>query len=782
MDYKNELNKEQYEAVVHTEGPLLILAGAGSGKTRVITYRIAYLIEECGVYPESILAITFTNKAAREMRERVENLLQEDISRMWISTFHAFCGRILRRHAELIGYTSSFVIYDDQETNAVLKDCLKKLNIDNDKFPVALVKSIISKAKEKMQDPEAFQAQSDMRDPNARKVVELYKLYQQALVTNNAMDFDDMLCCAVRLFQENPDVLEYYRNKFKYVMVDEYQDTNHVQYRLVSMLAAHGNICVVGDDDQSIYSFRGADITNILDFEKQYKDCKIIKLEQNYRSTQNILNAANGVIANNTSRKSKELWTDAGCGEKIITFTGDDQNEESYFIAREIKRAVENGDYDYRDFTILYRMNALSQNLENAFMRMQIPYRVYGGLKFFERKEIKDIISYLRVFENPTDTVALKRVVNVPRRGIGDTSLGYAEEIAEREGIPLLAVFSQADQYAKLSRAAKSMMSFAEKIFELTMVRDDMGISEFVEFALSDLGMIAEYEAKDTDEDRARIENLKEFVSVATEFEKDAQENMDVENTFSAFLENIALSTDMDNSDNEENSVTMMTIHNSKGLEFPVVFVVGMEDGIFPSSRSIEEGSIDEERRLCYVAITRARKKLYLTHAFSRMQYGKTNMNSPSRFLREVPAEYMEETSLYGKVRSQGSNSFGAFQGRNNGFGGGYSYGRQSSGKSSFGGQSVSIPKKSAAESKPVGFGRSINSVSDVEKLAAAKKAAQSAGDRDFSVGDSVAHAKFGEGIITKMEPSGGDIVVEIQFEKVGMKRFSLAYTKLKKL
>ncbi len=759
MDYKSELNKEQYEAVIHRDGPLLILAGAGSGKTRVITYRIAHLIEECGVYPESILAITFTNKAAREMRERVENLLQNDISRMWISTFHAFCGKILRRHADLIGFTSRFVIYDDQETNTVIKDCLKKLNIDSEKFSVQQIKGIISKAKEKMQGPDEFFASADKNDYITRKVYDIYKAYQNELLSNNAMDFDDMICHTVRLFQQNPDVLNYYSNKFKYVMVDEYQDTNNVQYRLVTMIASHGNLCVVGDDDQSIYSFRGADVTNILNFEKQYKGCKIIKLEQNYRSTQNILSAANNVIGNNKIRKQKKLWTAAGDGDKIIYFTGEDQNEESYFIAREIKKAVQNAERNYKDFTVLYRMNALSQNLENAFMRMQIPYKVYGGLKFFERKEIKDIISYLRVFENPTDEIALRRIVNVPKRGIGDTSLSYAAEIAEEQGLSLLSVLADATSYPKLSRAAKQMVAFAEKIFELTMIKDDMGISEFVEFILSDIGLIAEYEAKKTDEDRARIENLKEFISVAKEFEKDSAENLDSDDSFAAFLESIALSTDMDKSDDEDNSVTMMTIHNSKGLEFPVVFVIGMEEGIFPSYRSIDEGGTDEERRLCYVAITRAKEQLYITNAFSRMQFGKTGMNPPSRFLREIPGELLKVSSLYGS--SQPQRSFSKERE--------ISYGH---------GNTVSIPKNP----QKVSFGRTVSSVSDIEKLAAAKIAAQADGDRNFSTGDSVLHAKFGEGVITKMEFSGNDTVVEIEFEKFGMKRFSLAYTKLKKL
>lgn len=785
MDYKNELNKEQYEAVIHKDGPLLILAGAGSGKTRVITYRIAYLIEECGVNPKNILAITFTNKAAREMRERVENLLMTDSRGMWISTFHAFCGRILRRHAELIGYSQSFIIYDDQETTTVIKNCIKKLDLDPEKYPHAQIKSIISKAKDKMQTPDQFAAEAGA-DYNARKAAEIYRLYQNTLKENNAMDFDDMILNTVKVFRENPEVLDYYREQFRYVMVDEYQDTNMAQYKLVTMIASHGNLCVVGDDDQSIYSFRGADVTNILNFEKQFKGCKVIKLEQNYRSTQNILDAANHVIGNNPSRKEKKLWTAEGSGEHVISFTGEDQNEESYFIAREIKRAVDRGDADYKDFTILYRMNALSQNVENALMRMRIPYRVYGGLKFFERKEIKDLVAYLRVFENPLDELALRRIVNVPKRGIGDTTMGYAAEIAEEKGIPLISVLADAESYPKLSRAAKLMTEFAGKIMELTMQRDDMGISEFVEYILEELGLMEEYRREKTQESQARIENLAEFISVAKEYEKDIEENPEATGSFGDFLENIALSTDMDRDSEDENVVTLMTIHNSKGLEFPNVFVVGMEEGIFPSYRSTEEGSVDEERRLCYVAITRARKKLYLLNAFSRMQFGKTGMNPPSRFLKEIPNELVEVASLYGNT-VPGSNAAAAATARS--FYGSYrgapvSRGFSGGERGNYGGQTVKISSGGTASGgyKTPAFGRPVSSASDVARLAAAQAEARAQGDRDFATGDRVMHAKFGEGIITKMENSGPDVIAEIQFEKFGMKRFSLSYTKLKKL
>lgn len=772
MEYEKQLNREQYEAVVHRDGPLLILAGAGSGKTRVITYRIAYLIEECGVDPRNILAITFTNKAAREMRERVENLLQTDSRGMWISTFHAFCGRILRRHAELIGYTQNFIIYDEQETTTVIKGCLKKLELDPERYPVASVRAIIARAKDKMQTPEQFAAEAGT-DFYARKAADLYQLYQNTLKENNAMDFDDMILNTVRLFRENPDVLERYREQFRYVMVDEYQDTNMAQYRLVTMIASHGNLCVVGDDDQSIYGFRGADVGNILNFEKQFKHCKVIKLEQNYRSTQNILEAANRVIGNNAARKEKRLWTSGGDGERLVRFTGEDQNEESYFIAREIKRAVERGDAEYRDFTILYRMNALSQNVENALMRMRIPYRVYGGLKFFERKEIKDLVAYLRVFENPLDELALRRIVNVPKRGIGETSMEYAATIAEEKGLPLLSVLAEAESFPKLSRAAKAMSEFAEKIMELTVERDNMGISQFVEYILEELGLTDEYRRMRTEEAEARTENLAEFISVAKEYEKDIEENPEASGSFSDFLENIALSTDMDRETEDENAVTMMTIHNSKGLEFPNVFVVGMEEGIFPSYRSVEEGSVDEERRLCYVAITRARKKLYLLNAFSRMQFGKTGMNPPSRFLKEIPEELVETASLYGKT-APGSGTHVRIGGSGGGPGGFGGFG----GSGGSGGRSEGSRKPS--------FGRTVTSASDVARLAAARAEAKAAAEaqpgRVFSEGDRVLHSKFGEGIITKLETGGPDVIAEIQFEKFGMKRFSLTYTKLKKL
>ena len=802
MELKSLLNDRQYEAAVHENGPLLILAGAGSGKTRVLTHRIAHLVENCFVEPYNIIAITFTNKAAKEMAERVTNLLGGDIRGMWISTFHAACGRILRRDGERIGFTSNFIIYDESEALTVIKDCMKKMNIEEKRIPAKAIKGIISKAKDQVLSPDDYSKTIDYRDVNARKIAEIYKMYQDTLLNNNAMDFDDMVLHVIKLFKENPDVLEYYQNRFRYILVDEYQDTNRAQYLFVTMLAAkYRNLCVVGDDDKSIYSFRGADVTNILDFEKDYPECKVIKLEQNYRSTQNILDAANNVIKNNRTRKAKALWTASGDGSRIVRVEANDNNEEGYFIAREIKKAVETGDKNYSDFTILYRVNSLSQNIENAMVRMSIPYKVYGGLKFFDRKEIKDIVAYLRVFDNPMDEVALRRIINVPKRGIGATSIERAAEIAEREEIPLFAVFSSADSYPELSRAAKSMTEFATHVSEEMFKKDDMPISEFIEFLLEDMGLLAEYRAEKTDEAKNRIENLMEFISVAKEFENEQREIEDGdESSFTAFLESIALSSDLDKKDDTENCVTMMTIHNAKGLEFDTVFVIGMEEGLFPSDRTVmeSEDGIDEERRLCYVAITRAKKKLYLTSARSRMLYGQTKYNLPSRFLREIPENLMELSSFgeTGMGRASGGNFGTSYGDYGDGYGTG-SYTRKSEGGFGYRSTSGEGFSKSGygkgysagtSSTKPA-FGRAITSASDVGGITSSLRSKtqpnmpkKTDGDKNFSVGERVFHKKFGEGSVTKVEDNNGRKVIEISFDNTGVKRFVLDYVELSRI
>lgn len=802
MELKSLLNDKQYEAAVHENGPLLILAGAGSGKTRVLTHRIAHLVENCFVDPYNIIAITFTNKAAKEMAERVTDILGGDIRNMWISTFHSACGRILRRHGDRIGFTSNFIIYDESESLTVIKDCMKKLDIDEKRIPAKTIKGIISKTKDQVLSPDEYCSTIDYKDINARKIAEIYKMYQGTLQNNNAMDFDDMVIHVIKLFKENPDVLEHYQNRFRYILVDEYQDTNRAQYLFVTMLAAkYRNLCVVGDDDQSIYSFRGADVSNILDFEKDYPECKVIKLEQNYRSTQNILDAANSVIKNNRMRKAKALWTASGGGARIVRVEANDNNEEGYFIAREIKKAVEAGDKNYSDFTILYRVNSLSQSIENSMVRMSIPYRVYGGLKFFDRKEIKDIIAYLRVIDNPMDEVALRRIINVPKRGIGATSIERAAEIAVREDMPLFAVFSAADSYPELSRASKSMMSFSEHISEEMFRKDDMPISEFIEFLLEDLGLLAEYRAEKTVEAETRIENLMEFISVAKEFEKEQREIEDGdESSFTAFLESIALSSDLDKKDDTENCVTMMTIHNAKGLEFDTVFVIGMEEGLFPSDRTVmeSEAGIDEERRLCYVAITRAKKKLYVTSARSRMLYGQTKYNLPSRFLREIPENLMElssfgETGMGRAQRGDFGASFGS--GRDNygaGYGGGYSggYGYQGSKNSGTGtkGGYGSGYSSGSSSTKP-SFGRAITSAADVKNIASpllnkaqSNLPKKTGGDKNFNIGERVFHKKFGEGSVQKLEETNGRKVIEISFDNTGVKRFVLDYVELSRI
>jgi len=643
MDYKNELNDKQYEAVTATEGPVLVLAGAGSGKTRVLTYRIAYLVGECGIPPYNIMAITFTNKAAREMYERTERLLNGNISGMWLNTFHAACGKILRANADRIGFTKNFVIYDDAETTALIKDCQRRLNIDDKRIPHGKIKAVISKAKDELISPENFADLTDHKNYDSRMLSECYTMYRDTLRRNNAMDFDDMLIHTLTLFDSCPDVLEYYQNRFRYIMVDEYQDTNKAQYMFISKLAAcHHNLCVVGDDDQSIYSFRGADIRNILEFEHENRHCRVIKLEQNYRSTQNILDAANHVIANNAARKTKSLWTAKGSGEKIVHYTAYNQNDEADYVVREIRKGVSVGDKNYSDYAVLYRANALSKNIENALVKYGIPYRIYGGLRFYDRMEIKDLIAYLRVFNNPADDVALRRIINVPKRGIGQTSIGKAEELAQRENTSLFNILLAAGEYPELSRAAQKMAETALRFSEIMLQADEMSIPDFVEMVLNESGMLQFYEREDAGiEEQARADNLREFLSVAKEYEEEQKRLGNDEITYAGFLEYVSLSSDADTKaagGEDDNKVTLMTIHSAKGLEFPVVFMVGIEDGIFPSYRSIEESpdAIDEERRLCYVAITRAMQKLYILNTEERMLYGKTARNLPSRFLSEL--------------------------------------------------------------------------------------------------------------------------------------------------
>ena len=772
MDYKNELNDRQYEAVVSTEGPVLILAGAGSGKTRVLTYRIAYLVGECGVSPYNIMAITFTNKAAREMQERTERLLSGNINGMWLNTFHAACGKILRAHAERIGFTKNFVIYDDSEATAVIKDCQRRLNIDDKRLTHGTIKAVISKQKDEMISPEQFADMSDMKNYDSRMLAMCYQMYRDTLRKNNAMDFDDMLLNTLELFEKCPDVLEYYQDRFKYIMVDEYQDTNQAQYLFVSKLAAkHHNLCVVGDDDQSIYSFRGADIRNILNFEKENGNCKVIKLEQNYRSTQYILDAANKVIANNYGRKSKSLWTAKGDGDKIIHYTAFNQNEEADYVVREIKKGVVTGDMNYSDYAVLYRANALSKNIENALVKHGIPYKIYGGLRFFDRMEIKDLIAYLRVFNNPADDVALKRIINVPKRGIGQTAVERAVEIAERENTSLFNVMLSATEYPELARTAPRMFETALKFSEIMLQADEMTIPDFIQKVFDETGMLAAYEKEDSQiEDQARADNLREFLSVAKEYEQEQRNLGNDDITYAGFLEYVSLSSDADTkaaADDDNNKVTLMTIHSAKGLEFPVVFIIGTEDGIFPSYRSLDESpeAINEERRLCYVAITRAMRKLYILNTEERMLYGKTARNQPSRFLAELPASCVQG------INQKPQNRFA--QGRGTpGFGSSFES-KQYQQANSF------LKKQFDAEDS---YNKKLSAAAGIGAAKAAVSKPDADSDKylkDFDIGQRVKHKKFGVGTVSKILGDGMNKTLEIVFDECGMKRLIIAYAKL---
>ena len=638
------LNPAQREAVEKTEGPVLILAGAGSGKTRVLTTRIGHLIEDKGVQPANILAITFTNKAANEMRERVEETLESDASDMWISTFHSCCVRILRKDINRIGYNRSFVIYDSADQVTLVKDCLKELNLNDKVFEPKMIISTISGAKDKLYDPKQFKAMH-MNDNRMSKIADVYALYQDRLKRNSALDFDDLIFKTVELLKSDKEVLDYYRNRFKYIMVDEYQDTSKAQYELIKILAKeHQNICVVGDDDQSIYGWRGADIRNILEFEKDYDDVHVVKLEQNYRSTQIILDAANTVISNNIERKRKRLWSEKKDGELIKIQVAQDEIEESDFVADMIAKISREQNRSYKDFAVLYRANAQSRSVEDALNRSQIPYNIYGGTKFYERKEIKDLIAYLRVIQNPQDDISIKRIINVPRRGIGLRTIEKIEDRASLKQESIYSVLIDIETNSEISTKARNSISeFVDNVIgTLRTMREVYPVSKLIEKVIESIdyyGYIDELYKGDKEEAEERKDNVKEFISVAMEFEQNSEEK-DLE----TFLTGVALTSE--SSEEEEiDKVSLMTIHTSKGLEFPVVFIVGMEDGLFPIARavrSMSDSEIEEERRLCYVGITRAKEILYLTLTQKRTLYGKTNPSIASRFMEELPKECIE--------------------------------------------------------------------------------------------------------------------------------------------
>jgi DNA helicase-2/ATP-dependent DNA helicase PcrA len=803
------LNPMQRSAVFRVEGPVLVLAGAGSGKTSVLTNRIAYMIKygnayhgdyipgfitekkasllsqylndssfdanseyynenispllvERKKYPYSILAITFTNKAAREMKERIERLVGDVAQFMWIGTFHATCIRILRSHIDKIGYNRNFVIFDTSDQQTVVKDCLKTLNLNEKNFPVRDVLGKISSAKDDLISPEDLAKAYD-NDYRMHKIAELYRLYQEKLKSNNALDFDDIIMLTVKLFEKHPDALEEYHRKFKYILVDEYQDTNNAQYKLISLLAkGNGNLCVVGDDDQSIYGWRGANINNILNFENEYPDCQVIKLEQNYRSTQTILDAANEVIKNNTGRKAKRLWTQNPGGSGIQLNEGSNEREEAYFIAREIKKLVRTEGRSYKDFAVLYRINAQSRVIEDVLMKEGIPYKIFGGLRFYDRKEIKDLIAYLRLIQNTDDDVALRRIINVPKRGIGNVTVGLIEMIANDKNCSMFDVVAEVSEIPELARAESKLSDFHKLIMQLRAeAQENPSVKDILESVIEKSGIKEELEAEKTIEAETRLENIKELLSGAMEFEEQSaelqarlqedealqEELLDMaqgQSKLEEYLASIMLVSDIDNMDEENDNIVLMTLHSAKGLEFPVVFMVGMEDGVFPGMRaitSINMEDLEEERRLCYVGITRAREKLFLSFANQRTLFGRSSYNRPSMFLEEIPKNLI--ISQPNRVNSK--------------------YGKESDKKKSL---------------NLAGFGSPViaNKSPAAESVTAKKKAF------DFKAGDNVVHKKFGVGRITSIEEVNGDFKLEIEFKKHGMKRLMAAFANLVKL
>ena len=766
----SRMNDMQRQAVVTVDGPLLILAGAGSGKTTVLVNRIACLLSYGNAYldtavpekigehesefltqyvqhpndqvreavhgilavrpprPWNILAITFTNKAAGELKERLNAMLGEDGGGVNAGTFHSVCVRILRRNIDRLGYTGSFTIYDTDDSLRVVKDSMADLGVSDKMFPPKAVLGEISRSKDKMLSPKQF-IQSVGSDYRLSVIGKIYDRYQTRLKTANALDFDDLIVLTVRLFEEFPDVLEYYQNRFRYILVDEYQDTNHAQYCLVSLLAGkHHNLCVVGDDDQSIYKFRGATIENILSFEKQFRNAVVIRLEQNYRSTQNILDAANAVISHNQERKGKRLWTQNGDGEKIVVRRASDESAEAEFVASSIVENVKNG-RKYSDHAVLYRMNAQSNSVERYFIRSNIPYRIIGGHKFFERKEIKDMLAYLNVINNPSDSVRLKRIINEPKRGIGASTVAAAEQIAEGEGIPLFEVLREADTYPALSRRSGPLKEFVRIITELAFAAEQESLEDLLDLLLQETGYRLMLQA-DGPEGEVRLENIEELKSNMKNYEEENQDDA----SLSGFLEEVALYTDLDNLNQSEDSVVMMTLHSAKGLEFPYVYIVGMEEGIFPSRNILNfPEELEEERRLAYVGITRAKEKLYLLSAASRMLFGSTTRNRSSRFLEEIPGELTDRKDLTVHPYT---------------------------------------PSQPQTKQVPAAF--------SVERAGRRAKAAPAA--IDFKVGDTVSHRVFGNGMVVSMTPMANDVLVEVAFDKVGTKKIMANFARLKKI
>ena len=760
----DSLNDKQKEAVLATEGPCLVIAGAGSGKTKVLTHKIAYLMAEKYIKPWNILAITFTNKAANEMKERVQKLVGDAANDMWIGTFHSICVRMLRKFIDRIGFDTSFIIFDTSDQKTVVKECLKELKIDDKLFSDKSVMYEISNAKNDMLEPIEY-AKKYAGDYRRETIAKIYALYQDKLKENNAIDFDDIINFTIKILKNNDDVLDMYSDKFQYVLVDEYQDTNKAQFTLVTLLASkHGNITVVGDNDQGIYSFRGADITNILNFEKDFPGTRIIKLEQNYRCTGNILKAANAVIKHNTVKYDKKLWTENDEGNKPCIYSGDDEYDEASYIVRQINHLKTEEYYKYSDFAVLYRMNSQSRAIEDILRRENIPYKIIGGLKFYERKEIKDIIAYLRLIFNSADNLSLKRIINEPKRGVGKTSLDAVQENAEKNNISMYDVIKRSAEFG-LNRVYTNTREFIEQIEYLRAKKDEMKISDLIKETLNKTGYTKALELENTIEAQSRIQNLDEFLTVAIEFEDEFADN-----GLAEFLEGITLTTDLDNADTAEDSVTLMTLHSAKGLEFPVVFLVGMEEGIFPGFQSIgDEKELEEERRLFYVGITRAKEYLKLTCARRRTIFGSTSYNAVSRFIKEIPEDVLD--GYEDVVGKNGNDEF-----KDTGYK--WEYGNKNI--KTYNIDTYKIPTATAsaknnttststgfafrtAESFLKGLGNNENKI-DVSQ---------------YQEGQRVYHKKFGEGVINKLEPEGDDFKVDISFDKSGNKRLMAKFAGL---
>ncbi|MCD5003200.1 DNA helicase PcrA [Enterococcus saccharolyticus] len=735
------MNPRQKEAVMCTEGPLLLMAGAGSGKTRVLTHRIAYLIEEKDVNPWNILAITFTNKAAKEMKERVKTLLGAQGEDVWVSTFHSMCVRILRRDVDHIGYSRNFTIIDGSEQLTLMKRVLKELNIDPKKYDPRTILGAISNAKNTLLTPEAYQ--NNQGDFFEQIVGRCYEMYQKELRQNQCMDFDDLIMNTIRLFQENEEALAYYQHKFHYIHVDEYQDTNHAQYTLVNLLAARfRNLCVVGDADQSIYGWRGADMQNILDFEKDYADAQVILLEQNYRSTKTILQAANQVIQNNRNRRDKKLWTENIDGPQITYYRGESERDEGQYIVREIQQQIAQNGKNYGDFAVLYRTNAQSRAVEDSLVKANIPYTMVGGHKFYDRKEIKDILAYLNAIANPDDSISLERIINVPKRGVGPGSVDKLRQFANLHGWPLLEAAQNVELTNITGKASRELGNFGQMMDDFHKMIPYLTVTELTEQVLEKSGYLEELKIQNTLESQARLENLEEFLTVTQEFDKQyiSLENPeeDAGDKLTVFLNDLALFSELDNVEEETTQVTLMTLHAAKGLEFPIVFLIGMEENVFPLSRSLmEERELEEERRLAYVGITRAEEKLYLTNAFSRTLYGRTQYNRPSRFMEEIDEELLESTSSRPAQPVQPQRTFN--------------------------------PKVF----KPV--------YQQPQKAVSSKK--ETGGDAsEWKAGDKVAHKKWGTGTVVRVSGQAKDLELDVAFAQQGVKRLLAAFAPIEKI